>query len=89
MKNYVIEFEGGKRIGFPEKFNKEEYLTTCDWCVYSRIFQDVGTEWGEEEYIRENRIVPQPYILTEASYVLKKYLDEATVILEYSFKRDK
>lgn len=89
MERYTIEYEGGRRIGFPEKFEqKGEYLMTCNWCVYNRIFEDAGTEWENMEYVNKNHVVPQPYILTEASYLLKKYLDEATPILEYSFKRD-
>ena len=50
MENYLRQTSNGRRIVFPNGFaDVAAYTTTCDWCVYNRIFVSRMAEWGEME----------------------------------------
>ena len=43
-------YTNGRRIVFPKDFaDIAAFTTTCDWCVYNRIFVSRMAEWGEME----------------------------------------
>ena len=50
MENYLKTTSNGRRIVFPKDFaDIAAFTTTCDWCVYNRIFVSRTAEWGEME----------------------------------------
>lgn len=50
MENYLKPTSNGRRIVFPKDFaDIAAFTTTCDWCVYNRIFVSRTAEWGEME----------------------------------------
>lgn len=50
MENYLKPTNSGNRIVFPNDFEAlSAFTTTCDWCVYNRIFVSRKAEWGEME----------------------------------------
>ena len=50
MENYIKQTSNGRRIVFPKDFSDiAAFTTTCDWCVYNRIFVSRMAEWGEIE----------------------------------------
>lgn len=50
MENYLKPTSNGRRIVFPKDFaDIAAFTTTCDWCVYNRIFASRTAEWGEME----------------------------------------
>ena len=51
MENYLKPtLTGKRRVVFPNGFaDVAVFSTTCDWCVYNRIFVSQIAEWGEME----------------------------------------
>lgn len=50
MENYLKPTSNGRRIVFPKDFaDIAAFTTTCDWCVYNRIFVSRTAEWDEME----------------------------------------
>ena len=50
MENYLKPTSNGRRIVFPKDFaDIAAFTTTCDWCVYNRLFVSRTAEWGEME----------------------------------------
>lgn len=48
MEKYLKPVSSGNRIVFPHEFaDLSRFTTTCDWCVYNRIFVSRMAEWGD------------------------------------------
>ena len=48
MSEYLKETPSGRRIAFPKDFSQVvAFTSTCDWCVYNRIFVSRMAEWNE------------------------------------------
>lgn len=83
MEHYLESTSTGKRIVFPEGFEDlASFSTTCEWCVYNRLFVSRINEWGEfgGESLLDLRT--HYYTNTPAS-VLQEYIDLARQIWDY------
>ncbi len=66
MENYLKPTSNGRRIVFPKDFaDIAAFTTTCDWCVYNRIF--VSFSWNMTGYIPKHQVNPHgdgiiPYV---------------------------
>lgn len=82
MEKYLQPVSNGNRIVFPNGFTDlVEFKTTCDWCVYNRIFISRMAEWGEkEEGILD---ISTYYYEAKAASVLLKYIKDAHQIWNY------
>lgn len=50
MENYLRQTTTGRKIVFPKDFiDIDTFITTCDWCVYNRIFVSRTAELEETE----------------------------------------
>ena len=85
MEKYLKPVSDGNKIVFPKEFpDLDEFITTCDWAVYNRIFISRITEWGniEDEYEGFNT----HYYGVKPASVLMKYIKVARQIWNYREK---
>lgn len=76
MEKYLKKVSNGNRIVFPEGFTDlAEFTTTCDWCVYNRIFISRVAEW--EEFEDETLDISTYYYEAKPASVLMKYINDA------------
>lgn len=82
MEKYLKPVSSGKKIVFPEGFTDlDEFTTTCDWCVYNRIFISRMAEWGE---MGEGTLdISTYYYESKPASVLMKYIKDANQIWYY------
>ena len=83
MDNYLKPtLTGKRRVVFPNDFaDISAFNTTCNWCVYNRIFVSHIAEWGEMEE-GELDMTTYYYEATPAS-VLLNYINNARQIWNY------
>lgn len=76
MENYVKPTPNGRRIVFPKGFaDIAAFTTTCDWCVYSRIFVSRTGEWdGMEDGVLD---ISTYYYEANPAAVLLNYINAA------------
>lgn len=83
MENYLRPISNGNRIEFPTGFvNLNEFETTCNWCVYNRIFISHMAGFGETE--EGGFDMSHYYYEAKPASVLLQYIKEAQRIWEYS-----
>ena len=75
MDNYLISKPNGReRIVFPKGFSDIDiFTTTCDWCVYNRIFVSQMAHW--EEMDEGTADVNTYYYTARPASVLLNYID--------------
>lgn len=85
MEKYSKQTSKGKRIVFQESCSDiSSYTTTCDWCVYNRLFVPQVAEW---EDISEGLLnLGTHYYEGTPAPVLLSFLNDANGIWDYSFK---
>ena len=69
------------QVSFPNGFDRErEFITTCNWCVYSRLFTSQELEWqGMEDILK----LDENYYATNAAVILLEYIHKAHRIWDY------
>lgn len=83
MENYLKPTAKGKRIVFPSVFEDiTAYTTTCNWCVYNRLFVSRMAEWEEME--EGNLDLSTYYYEASPASVLLNYINDASRIWDYS-----
>lgn len=82
MEKYLKPVSNGNRIVIPE--DRGEFIATCDWAVYNRIFISRITEWGDIE--EEGDGLNTHYYEAEPALVLMKYMEEVRQIWDYEEK---
>lgn len=85
MEKYLQSVPKGDRVVIPKDLpEKDEVMTTCDWCVYNRIFVSHIFEWGE---IGEATLdLDTYYYATQPAKVLLQYIYAAQQVWEYGNK---
>ena len=82
MQNYSKPTSSGRRIVFPKDFSKiATFTTTCDWCVYNRLFVSRMAEW--EEMGEETLDISTYYYEANPASVLLDYINAASQTLYY------
>ena len=82
MENYLVSTANSKRIVFPKGLDNISALTTtCDWCVYSRIFTARMPEWNEIG--DETLDITTYYYESTPATVLLNYINEAKRTWDY------
>lgn len=82
MENYLKPISDGNRIVLPEELGESnEFILTCEWAVYNRLFTSRPTDGGniEDEYEGLNT----QYYESKPAFVLMKYIKEASPIWNY------
>lgn len=82
MEHYLKPTSNGNRIVFPQDFSDlTTFTTTCDWCVYNRIFVSRMAEWGEiEEGVLD---ISTYYYTSSPASVLLNYINAARQTWNY------
>ena len=76
MDHYLKPTKEGRRVAFPKDFEaRDEYTTTCDWCVYNRIFVSQILGWGELEL--DPLTIDTHYYEAKPAAVLLQYINAA------------
>lgn len=89
MGKYMKETENGTRtVVFPKDFELiKEYLSTCDWAVYNRIFiSNQNSQLGELKQEEEMLDLNIHYYESSPAPILLGYIEQARQIWCYSFK---
>lgn len=74
MDRYLKPAEDGMRVVFPKDFESmDAYTTTCDWCVYNRIFVSQTLGWVELD--ADVLGVVTPYYTAKPAAVLLQYIN--------------
>lgn len=69
------------QVSFPKDFDRETELnTTCDWCVYSRLFTSHALEW---QRMADTLNLDENYYVTNAAVVLLDYIHKARQTWDY------
>lgn len=72
---------GDCQVSFPKDFDREtEYNTTCDWCVYNRLFTSHEPVW---QGVEDTVFLDENYYATNAAVVLMEYIHKARPIWDY------
>lgn len=82
MENYLKPISDGNRIVLPEELGESnEFILTCEWAVYNRLFISRPTDGGniEDEYEGLNT----QYYESKPAFVLMKYIKAASQIWNY------
>lgn len=78
MDKYLKTTSTGEKIVFPPNFTDvDTFITTCDWCVYNRIFVSRTIEWGEPSDETLDMDIDTHYYKANPASVLLKYIDAA------------
>ena len=82
MEKYLRSVSKGDKVVIPKDLaNKDEIMTTCDWCVYNRIFVYNMFEWGK---IGEATLdIDTDYYTAKPATVLLQYIYAAQQVWEY------
>lgn len=82
MENYLKSTANGRRIVFPKDFaDMDTFTTTCNWCVYNRIFVSRMAQWEEMD---GNALDLTTYFYTaKPASVLLDYINSASRIWDY------
>lgn len=83
MENYLKPTANGRRIVFPKDFaDIDTFTTTCNWCVYNRIFVSRTAYWEEME---EGALDLNTYYYeANPASVLLNYINSANQIWHYN-----
>lgn len=82
MESYLKQTSNGNKVIFPQRFpNIDEFIITCDWCVYNRIFVSRILEWGEIG--EDSSVISTHYYSTKLASLLMEYIKEAQQIWDY------
>lgn len=82
MEKYLKQAANGNKIVFPKEFTHlDEFITTCDWGVYNRIFISRMGEWGEME--EGSFDLTTYYYVAKPATVLMKYIKDARQTWDY------
>lgn len=82
MEKYLKSVSSGNKIVFPEGFiDMDKFITTCDWCVYNRIFISRVGEWEDIE--EGSYDMGTYYYEGKPASVLLKYINEAQQVWGY------
>ena len=82
MENYLKPISNGRRIVFPKDFLEiSTFTTTCDWCVYNRLFVSRTAEW--EEMGGGTLDISTYYYEANPASVLLSYINDANQIWNY------
>lgn len=82
MENYLKPISNGRRIVFPKDFLEiSTFTTTCDWCVYNRLFVSRMAEW--EEMGEGTLDISTYYYEANPASVLLSYINDANQIWNY------
>ena len=74
MDHYLKPEKDEIRVVFPKDFESmDAYTTTCDWCVYNRIFVSQIPSWGELE--TETVGIKTHYYEAKPAAVLLQYIN--------------
>ena len=84
VENYMVRKTNGIRVEFPNGFSKiDAYKTTCDWCVYNRIFV---SKMADREDMPDKALDLTLYYYEERpAVVLLDYINSAKQVWDYSF----
>lgn len=83
MDKYFIEISTKKRVSFPKELGDTTSLTsTCDWCVYNRLF--VYKMPGSDEMKEGSLDLTSYYYETNSANVLLNYINDAMTIWNYN-----
>lgn len=83
MENYLKPTSKGRRVVFPNGFSEiSTFTTTCDWCVFNRLFVSRMAEW--EEMGEETLDLSTYYYEANPASVLLDYINDASQIWNYS-----
>lgn len=82
MNNHLKEASGGRRVVFPKDLaNISAFTTTCDWCVYNRIFVSRMLEWGEmDDGVLD---ITTNYYVASPAAILLNYINSARQTWNY------
>lgn len=75
MTNSVLDNHEGKLVWLPED-KQQKYDLTCQWCVYNRLFWDVGEVWRTGSSPLPINTVETNYKIDSAATVLIEYINE-------------
>ncbi len=76
MENYLKSTSNGRRVVFPENFSEiSTFTTTCNWCVYNRLFVSRTAEW--EETGEGTLDISTYYYEANPASVLLRYINDA------------
>ncbi len=76
---YKAEENARKIIELPSGLeNRDSYITTCDWCVYNRIFVIEYVKY-ENSTLIHNRF----YYVSAPANILLKYIDDLHRVWDY------
>ena len=82
MDRYLKPADDGMRVVFPKDFDSlAAYTTTCDWCVYNRIFVSKVLGWGKIE--TQTVGIETPYYEAKPAAVLLQYINAARQTWNY------
>lgn len=83
MENHLKPTLNGRRIVFPSDFSEiSTFTTTCDWCVYNRLFISRMSEW--EEMDEGPLDISTYYYEANPASVLLRYINDANQIWNYN-----
>ena len=81
MDKYIKVTSDGGKVIFPNGFSAiDSFITTCDWCVYNRIFIKELMELGEFEETLE---IDTHYYTAKPAGVLLDYINAARQTWDY------
>ena len=84
MENYLKSTSNGRRVVFPENFSEiSTFTTTCNWCVYNRLFILRTAEW--EETGEGTLDISTHYYEANPAYVLLRYINDASQTWYYCY----
>ncbi len=83
MEQYVKDEEPERKsIVLPSSIeNRESYITTCDWCVYNRIFVMENVKCDNSTLIYDRF-----YYVSAPAYILLKYINDLNRVWDYQRK---
>lgn len=82
MDRYLKPTEDGMRVVFPKDFeSRTAYTTTCEWCVYNRLFVSKILSWDGLE--TETVGIKTPYYEAKPAAVLLQYINDARQTWNY------
>lgn len=82
MDRYLKPEEDEMRVVFPNDFEAlAEYITTCDWCVYNRLFVSRILEW--DNVMEETLGIKTHYYVAKPAAVLLQYINAARQTWHY------
>ena len=84
MENYLKSTSNGRRVVFPENFSEiSTFTTTCNWCVYNRLFVSRTAEW--EEMGGGTLDISTYYYEANPASVLLHYINDASQTWYYCY----